>query len=590
MEEIVVEKKICRCWAEFEISDKDMAFYDKMSPIFQKDWEIGTAKWGNGWIVDLWNWMVRYQIPTPKLCPDCRLQRRLSFRNERHLYKWKCAATGKSIISMYSPDKDNTVYSIDEWWSDKWDPKDYSRDFDFNESFFGQWEKLFRAVPKVCVGGMSNENSEYTNFAMYSKDCYLIASWRDNEKSFYSRNIRDCKNAIDCLQVNQSEDIYEVVTCSWCRNLTHSFHVFWCRDSSYLYFCEWCDNCFWCVNLVNKSYHIFNKPFSPEGYETEIARLKSLDKSELEKMIRGHLLSKPRRALNAFSNEWVATYDYIRNSRDIKKSSFIADCQDVSYSFEQEKSHDILDCCMWWGGNQFVYEWVAIWMNEFHNAFCVTFTNSKDIYYCESCYNTSNLFGCVGLRNAEYCILNKQYSKEEYETLVPKIIEHMRKTGEWWEFFPSSLSPFGYNETVAMEYFPIERRDVARNISADGKAIFNWSDYENPKPDVTKIIPASKLPENIKDIPDDIINWAVECEVTWKPFRILKSELEFYRRHSLPIPRKHPDERHMDRMRIRNGRKLNDVNCTNCNKGIQTTYEPWQAIIYCEECYNNELA
>jgi len=38
---------------------------------------------------------------------------------------------------------------------------------------------------------------------------------------------------------------------------------------------------------------------------------------------------------------------------------------------------------------------------------------------------------------------------------VPKIIEHMQKMGEWGEFFPSSLSPFGYNETVAEEYYPI---------------------------------------------------------------------------------------------------------------------------------------
>ena len=31
----------------------------------------------------------------------------------------------------------------------------------------------------------------------------------------------------------------------------------------------------------------------------------------------------------------------------------------------------------------------------------------------------------------------------------------MMITGEWGEFFPSSLSPFGYNETVAQEYFPL---------------------------------------------------------------------------------------------------------------------------------------
>jgi len=75
-----------------------------------------------------------------------------------------------------------------------------------------------------------------------------------------------------------------------------------------------------------------------------------------------------------------------------------------------------------------------------------------------------------------------------------------------------------------------------------------YSSYENPKTEVSKIIPASKLPENISAIPDDIINWAIECEVTNKPFRIIKQELEFYRKFNLPIPRKHPDIRHLERI------------------------------------------
>jgi hypothetical protein len=89
--------------------------------------------------------------------------------------------------------------------------------------------------------------------------------------------------------------------------------------------------------------------------------------------------------------------------------------------------------------------------------------------------NCSNLFGCSGLKSASYCILNKQYTKAEYEILVPKIIEHMMKISspsdegdahraggvmEWGEFFPSSMSPFGYNETVAQEYYPMTRDEV----------------------------------------------------------------------------------------------------------------------------------
>jgi hypothetical protein len=152
------------------------------------------------------------------------------------------------------------------------------------------------------------------------------------------------------------------------------------------------------------------------------------------------------------------------------------------------------------------------------------------------------------LRNKEYCVFNKQYSKEEYETLVPKIIEHMTKTGEWGEFFPSSISPFGYNETVAQEYYPLSRDQTF--------GTFTWSDYEPPFPKVEKIIPASKLPDDITLVPDDILNWAIECEITGKPFRIIVQELAFYRKHCLPIPKRHPDQRHLDRMALRDSRKF----------------------------------
>ena len=98
------------------------------------------------------------------------------------------------------------------------------------------------------------------------------------------------------------------------------------------------------------------------------------------------------------------------------------------------------------------------------------------------------------------------------------------------------------------------------------------------------------LPESISDIPDDILNWAIECEITKKPFRIIKQELEFYRKHNLPIPRRHPDQRHLDRMKQRNPRKLFDRKCDKCGKEMKTTYPPErEEIVYCEGCYNKEV-
>jgi len=72
------------------------------------------------------------------------------------------------------------------------------------------------------------------------------------------------------------------------------------------------------------------------------------------------------------------------------------------------------------------------------------------------------------------------------------------------------------------------------------------------------------LPDNISDIPNDIINWAIECEITKKPFRIIKQELDFYRKYNLPIPKRHPDRRHIDRVKFMSPRRLLERKCDKC--------------------------
>ena len=39
---------------------------------------------------DDFNFYEKMKVPAPTWCPDCRLQRRLAFRNERSLYKRPC--------------------------------------------------------------------------------------------------------------------------------------------------------------------------------------------------------------------------------------------------------------------------------------------------------------------------------------------------------------------------------------------------------------------------------------------------------------------------------------------------------------------
>jgi hypothetical protein len=222
--------------------------------------------------------------------------------------------------------------------------------------------------------------------------------------------------------------------------------------------------------------------------------------------------------------------------------------------------------------------------DRIHNAlFCHNiWSGGTNIFYCVLGSGIQDCFGCIGLRQKQYCVLNKQYSKEEYEKLVPRIIEHMRRspvlhTGpEWGEFFPMSLSPFGYNETLAQDYFPLDK-DTAIEKGA------NWKDD-----DITNRYQGEKivLSANIKDISDDVTQQILTCDHCEKNYRIISQELNFYRSHTIPVPRHCPNCRHLKRLSLRNPRQLWDRECTNCRIKLQTTYAPERPEkILCNACY-----
>jgi hypothetical protein len=66
----------------------------------------------------------------------------------------------------------------------------------------------------------------------------------------------------------------------------------------------------------------------------------------------------------------------------------------------------------------------------------------------------------------------------------------MKKTSEWGEYFPAYMSPCGYNESVAQDYFPLTKEEA--HIKS-----FYWCDFIAPDPKFEKIIPAQKLPDTI---------------------------------------------------------------------------------------------
>lgn len=280
------------------------------------------------------------------------------------------------------------------------------------------------------------------------------------------------------------------------------------------------------------------------------------------------------------------TGNYMQNCKNCESCFDVEDGEDLKHCYQlvlgAKNSRDIYQY-----GTKIneCYECSIVGNDSYHILFSsqIFLSNSDCTYCCFMANGCRNCFGCCNMTASSYCILNKQYTKEEYDELVPKVIEHMKSTGEWGEFVPISKSLFGYNKTSAQLYYPLTKEQAKKNG-------WQWDDYELPAPDVQKIIPAEKLPDNIQDIPDDVLNWAITCEVTGKPFKIQPLELKLLRIMHVPIPRRCPAQRHIDRFLLRNPRKLWKRTCAKCSKEMQTAYAPDRTeIVYCEECYLKEV-
>ena len=557
-----VMQQICtQCQTSFELTDDDLKVYEDHAPL------IAGKK---------------YEFPPPTMCPDCRHQRRCAFRNERNLYARKCGKCQKDIVSIYAPDRPYIVYCSDCYWGDIWDPTDYGQDFDFNRPFFEQFEEVLRKVPLLSSNVFNSQNCEYNNFCIDAKDCYMSVRLA-GENILYSYLVLNGLGCTDCMNVYECQYCYECIDCWNCYN---AFFCQLCKntsDSFFCYDCIGCKNCFGCTNLRNAEYHFFNEKCSKDEYKE---KLKSYDLESYENLknmqsqFHDMKLKSPHRAIFIENSENVHG-DYITNSKNVYNSFDIESTDTARHSWGSECCKNIFDAAFnYYGENTLQNLGNAKSTNIFFSAFIV---ESHDMIYSMLTYNNCHdCFGCASLKKSEYCILNKQYAKEEYEKLIPKIVDYMKQTGEWGQFFNPEMSTFGYNTSVAQEYFPLTKENALSSR-------FTWSEYEAPQPDL-KVIDALALPDNVNDIPDDVLNWAIVCDTTKKPFRIIKRELDFYRKFQLSLPRKHPDERHRQRVLLRNPRTLWQRQCQKCSKDIHTTYAPEkEEMIYCEECYRKEV-
>lgn len=482
---------------------------------------------------------------------------------------------------MYPPDSPFKVYESDIWWSDKWSGLEYGRDFDFTRPFFEQFRELQLAVPRAALVNKQSENSTYTNHAGKNKNCYLSGCIFGSEDCYYSDWVMNSRDCIDSSYLIENNEIAYETYYAW-----NSYQVFYCdfiRQCSDLWFgfdCIGTKNSFMCWNLRNAQYCIRNKQYTKEAYENEMRKIFPLSTDKLKELREEYIQIKNETALRpavyTVSSE-ASLGDLLFESKNIYYGFDSIHVEDSRYIYDAIDVKDSMDLYHV-GWSELSYECHAV-TNSVSARFCHFSYDNNYIDYCDCVHNSKNLFGCAGLTREEYCILNKKHSKEEYERLVPLIIEHMKKTGEWGEFFPINFSPFAYNQGRAQEYYPLTQE------TAEEKG-YRWSDYTASPPPLNNQIQAKDLPKTIDQVDDSILDKTILCKKTQRPFRIIKGELAFYRNNGIPLPRIHPDERYWNRMNQRVPRSLWKRTCPNCQQDCWTSHSPeTPANMVCKPCY-----
>ncbi len=533
-------------------------------------------------------------VPAPTWCPQCRFQRRLMFRNERNLYARQCGMCNANILSNYSPEAPYVIYCRQCWWSDKWDPLSYGKAVDFSRPFFEQFNELRLQVPRIALlNDSDSENSEYTNHVYRMKNCYMVFDAIDDEGCIHSTGLYNCKDDVDCAYNDNTELCYETLYAEQCYGLRNSRDTINCRDSAFLSDCIGVSNSLMCVGLRNKEYCYKNQQLTESEFKQVWKEAKLHTRTGVQKLkaeFDDFSKTIPRKFYHGVNNE-DASGDYLLNNKSVTHSFQTRNSENSAYCYGVHHAKDSYDYTVWGEAEQF-YEAHASG-DGYRLLFCNIVWGGKETYYSDNCLNSpDNCFGCVAIKKQQYCILNKQYTEEEYFKLRDKLIEHMKTTGEWGEFFPPALAPFAYNETMANEFFPLTKEQALQKG-------YTWQD-NLPGTFGKETIRITDLADSITDCTDEILKEVLACTDCKRNYKIVKAELDFYKQQQIPIPDRCPDCRHLARTHYRSGYELVERGCMcklgthdhgtqQCSQKFNTAYPQTNpAILYCEDCYRKE--
>jgi hypothetical protein len=520
------------------------------------------------------------RVPPPTLTWWAAIRHKRAFVGGFDLFR-RSASDGTSVVTMYDPESFAHFLPTETWHSDAFDPLASGFSVKPSESFLSQLDQLWRTFPWPALQrDLRSENSDWSNYFISTKNAYNCWETGYSEDVYYT----DMSG-----YMKQCSDLFVCINCEWCyddANCQKCYRVHFseqCEQGTDLFFClgcKSCSDCFGCTNLFHKSYCFLNEQLTPDAYRERLRAIDLSDSRVVEEWrlkIKQEYWSKAYRCGAHMQNAEQSLGDNITNSKDVLGISIwdservfkgiltVAgkDCYYTDGSMQQERCYSDMDSLP---GSECR---MTIWCCS-----CI------DMEYSTLCTNCEHCFGCVGLRHKKFCILDKQYTEEEYWPLVDAIRTAMLERGEYGEFLPYTSSPLAYNNSAAMIFFPIEEQE-ARQLGA------RWYTFPH---EATQNESADAIPFKLADTDDSILKRTFCCPVSGRAFRFVKPELEFHREMNLALPRVHPTVRRSTRAAQQFPMQLHPRTCAMCKTSMLSRIPPsFAAPVLCQECYGQAV-
>ena len=437
---------------------------------------------------------------------------------------------------------------IKKLWNNFWeDAPTFTREYDFSLSFLANFQALQDTIPmQYTLQFGSNENCEYMDGVFLGKNVYLsfiIGFGAENicYSAFCYIDVANIMNSFlvakNSSEVSDSIGISESYKIYYSKNISNSSNIWFSTNLI------GCHECIGCDNLENQSYRIDNMSYEKDIYEKmkfEILREKQnfqkiwthIQKRKIVNFASTNVQGKGIvKSSNIESWLWI---NNMHNWRNIVLGNGNNWCQNMYDSLDV--GIDVSDYygVMWAGGI------------GTHDVYCsLQIADCSNIYYSQYMDNSHHCIGCIWLKNKSYCILNKQYTKEEWEILAEKIFASMEADGTLGDFFPASMNPFYFNDTLA---YLIDDTFTKEEIEKDG---YLWRDepIRADIPDGMKIVKNTEL--DIFQWLSESGEWYIDPEVLkvvisdekGNYYRIVQMEYDFLMKHALPLPTMHWLER-----------------------------------------------